>query len=68
MATRLFELVKNLADERDSDTPPAEDGTDTGLYVCPDCSTTYISDGMESCPDCGDAVTAVPTERDLGFG
>lgn len=43
-------------------------GTDAaGLYSCSSCGTTYISETMDTCPDCETAVESVPTEADLGM-
>jgi rubrerythrin len=41
--------------------------TSTTLYECPACETVYISEGMESCPECGDGVEHVPDEREIGL-
>lgn len=43
-------------------------GLTTKLYTCSDCERTYISEGMDSCSECGAMVTQVPSEADLGFG
>jgi len=44
-----------------------ETSVTTALYACPDCETTYVSEEMASCPECGQPVESVPNERDLGL-
>ena len=54
-------LVWNEATQADQ----ADDGVGTQLFYCPDCTVTFISHEMESCPRCGREVEQVPNERDL---
>lgn len=42
-------------------------GASVGLYECPGCEVTYVSEGLESCPDCGAGVYSIPNERELGY-
>jgi rubrerythrin len=57
-----------LVQRHDSQEQPQElSKTAVQLYRCEPCSTTYIKETMESCPECGFAVETTPTARDLGF-
>lgn len=40
----------------------------TVLYTCSDCKETYITDDMDECPKCGDAVELTPSFSELGIG
>lgn len=40
----------------------------TTLYSCQDCETTYISEGLQSCPQCDGALDTTPDEYELGIG
>lgn len=46
-----------------------ESGSDASptLYKCSKCETTYISEEMESCPECGSAVDRRPSAAELGI-
>lgn len=48
--------------------PESDGGTSAALYKCPECETTYISEEMESCPECGGAVDQRPSAAELGIG
>lgn len=39
----------------------------TGLYSCPECETTFISEELQSCPTCDGALDPTPNEFDLGL-
>lgn len=71
---RLIAWLKGLLGWREPGDDVRVDRTDgglsTGLFACSECDTIYISDGMQSCPECGRAVDRVPSERelDLDFG
>ncbi|AGN01355.1 hypothetical protein L593_07040 [Salinarchaeum sp. Harcht-Bsk1] len=50
--------------------PESDDGTDTrttNLYHCEPCGTTYVSDDLDACSQCGNSLERVPTEQDLGL-
>lgn len=49
-------------------TESTDDDTSATLYKCPECETTYISEEMESCPECGGAVDQRPSAAELGMG
>lgn len=40
----------------------------TDLYTCTACKETYITDDMEACPNCGDAVELTPSFSELDIG
>lgn len=44
-----------------------DDRAEVALYSCRECERTYISERMESCPECGERVEPVPNERELGL-
>lgn len=72
MERSVVKRVKNLfvsgqSAETGRGTKPDGDPS-TLLYACSECGTTYISEGMQSCPECDTAVSRIPSERDLGFG
>lgn len=72
MDWRLRDLLGRFRPTQQS-APPEPDvepdgGVTTKLYTCSDCERTYISEGMDSCSECGAMVTQVPSEADLGFG
>ena len=50
-----------------AETDDEESSESAGLYECQACNVTYISDSMDDCPNCRDAVDQVPSERDLGM-
>ena len=58
-----------LSADQDGDAPSSNqpDRDRARLYACEDCSTTFISAGMDSCPNCGDSIDRIPTERELGM-
>ena len=39
----------------------------TKLYRCEPCGITYVSEDLDACSQCGDALERVPTEQDLGL-
>ena len=62
--------VTGLLSADQNDDAPASNQPDRNrarLYACDDCSTTFISADMDSCPSCGDSIDRIPTERDLGM-
>lgn len=68
-------IAKKVADLIPSSGPtPAESSEDTEedtggteLFECEPCGTTYISETLEECPNCGASVESVRSERDLGM-
>lgn len=44
-----------------------ERSTTAVLYTYPDGETTYISEDLQSCPECGQRVVSIPNERELGL-
>lgn len=52
----------------------ADDGAPRGkrspttLYSCSACETTFISEEMQSCPQCDGALDRTPDEYELGIG
>jgi len=61
-------LVHKLRGSDESHAEPDQGAEDRiPLYHCERCKTTYITDGMEACPECSDEVESVPTEQDLGM-
>lgn len=72
MGWHIVERIKGLFEGRKSadDAPETESDSDTSpsLYKCPDCETTYISEEMQSCPECGGAVEQRPSATELGMG
>ncbi len=71
MAPRILGQVVELftvADSRpESEPSDAKERQPTPLYTCSDCSTTYITDEMDSCPQCGDDVERTPSFAELGI-
>lgn len=71
MAWHTQKVLSNLVRQRQSKQAANQiepgGGLSTRLYSCPDCETTYISDGMEFCSECDGGVEQIPSERDLGF-
>lgn len=63
----LYNLVGKKQSKQTDQQVESDGGLSTKLYSCPDCETTYISDGMESCSKCNGSVEQIPSERDLGF-
>jgi rubrerythrin len=66
----LMRWMKNRLDGHPIDSAgkaDAEDRPSTELYDCPTCERTYISERMESCPNCGTSVDPIPNEGDLGL-
>lgn len=63
----LHNLVSSRLSKRTDHRTEPDGGLATGLYSCPDCGTTYISEEMESCSECNVRVEQIPSERDLGF-
>jgi hypothetical protein len=55
------------ADQRKSDSDEGSEARTTNLFHCTPCSTTYVSDELESCSQCDAPVERVPTEQDLGL-
>jgi Zn finger protein HypA/HybF involved in hydrogenase expression len=53
----------------DAESPPTEavERSEASLFQCSTCETVYISEEMQSCPECGAGVDHVPDERDLGI-
>lgn len=50
-----------------SDDASADAGVSTALYTCPSCGRTYISEEMESCSNCDEAVERTPNKHELGI-
>jgi rubrerythrin len=52
-----------------TETPPTEtpEARASSLFQCPSCETVYISEEMQSCPECGERVDHVPDEGELGL-
>lgn len=50
-----------------SEQPNVPEQPSTRLYRCDPCSRTYVSESMESCPECGETVETTPTGQDLGY-
>ena len=50
-----------------SGTQTADGGATVGLYECPACAQTYVSEGLDACPRCGGDVDSIANERDLGM-
>lgn len=69
-----FGREKATDDTQDAESPTTQatestdDDTSATLYKCPKCETTYISEEMESCPECGGAVDRRPSAAELGMG
>lgn len=67
----LFESLKTRMSR--GTTSEADDGApssrqpSTTLYSCPDCETTFISEGLQSCPQCDGALDTTPNEYELGI-
>lgn len=69
-AMDLIERVTTLLDSqngRRDNTDGTSSRTESGLYRCSDCETTYVSETMDSCPECRGPVESIPNERDLGM-
>lgn len=70
VANTLGKFVGRLTDsgpkEQEED-PEAESKINSRLFECSDCEITYISESMDSCAECGQPVTAIQNERDLGL-
>lgn len=47
--------------------PTTDGGTTVGLYECPRCEITYVSEEMESCRSCKADVEPIANERELGL-
>lgn len=62
---RVAALLDSQNGHRDDSEEPSR--TESGLYRCPDCDTTYVSETMDSCPECRGTVESIPDERDLGM-
>jgi rubrerythrin len=54
-------------EDQDDDPARPETQQSTQLYRCSECAKTYVSSALESCPECGSTLEAVPNERDLGM-
>lgn len=72
MKWHLIERIRGLFDGTESaddttTTEPDDDPSPT-LYKCPECETTYISEEMQSCPECHCAVDRRPSADELGIG
>jgi Zn finger protein HypA/HybF involved in hydrogenase expression len=59
-------LRELFGDSTESATEPAERDA-SSLFECPACETVYISEEMQSCPECGERVDHVPDEGELGL-
>lgn len=42
-------------------------GVSTTLFTCPSCGRTYISEQMEVCSNCDEAVERTPNKHELGI-
>lgn len=68
-----MDLIERVAalfgsqDGRRDQSGDASSRTNCGLYRCTNCDTTYVSERMDSCPECRGAVESIPDERDLGM-
>ena len=60
-------LRELFGDSTDSSSTEAVERSTASLYECPSCETVYISEGMQSCPECEARVDTVPDERELGL-
>jgi Zn finger protein HypA/HybF involved in hydrogenase expression len=68
MSQGLWRRLKTLTG---TETEGVEAGTSepsSSLFECRGCGSVYISEEMQACPNCGNAVARVPNERELGFG
>lgn len=59
--------AKAEAGVADAGRPTTDGGTSVGLYECPRCELTYVSEGKESCRGCGEDVEPIANERELGI-
>lgn len=64
LKTRVSRGASSVADDG---VPPGKQPSTT-LYSCPDCETTFISEGLQSCPKCDGALDTTPNEYELGIG
>lgn len=68
IAKKVADLIgSSTADSTDASDAPETQYEPTSLYECEPCGTTYISDTMDECPNCGGGVAEVSSERDLGM-
>ena len=51
--------------DRRDDASRQDDRTESNLFYCAACDSTYVSVEMEACSSCGDELEQVPTEREL---
>ena len=49
-----------------SQTTP-DGGVVVNLYECSNCDDTYMSTELETCPECGNGLDALASERELGL-
>jgi ABC-type ATPase with predicted acetyltransferase domain len=47
--------------------PQATSEPTVQLFRCEDCSTTYIAETLDECPECDSGVETTPSERELGL-
>lgn len=63
-----LEKIKTMLTGEEGEPSSNEQPTQTSsLYRCSVCDTVYISDEMQTCPECEDSVDQVPNERQLGL-
>lgn len=60
-------LVNGNGSEGDQSAVASNGTARCALYTCSDCDRTYISEEMDTCPECGRNVATVPNERELGL-
>ncbi|MFP8955624.1 hypothetical protein ACLI4Y_02765 [Natrialbaceae archaeon A-CW3] len=51
----------------ESEPSETEERQPTPLYACDTCGTTYITDEMDSCPQCDGDVEQTPSFAELGI-
>ena len=70
VAKSLEKFVGRLTDSEPKDeeeNPNTERDVNTRLFECSDCAITFVSESMETCPECGQPVHPIQNERDLGL-
>ena len=67
LGQRIMNRFGNATSKRPKAIPKPDGGINSQLFECSACARTYISESMESCSQCGQAVDRIQSERELGI-